>query len=448
MSTTLRDALVQRIDQVDPSHPDVDALVGLGERRLRGRQVAAVLGSAAAVLVVIALVIGGATLIGPSKGSTGPIDKPSPNPIQTERPHGTYHPPEGTKRLNPRQTVQSYNAQLVGALTSFDDPDVRISLWTTRCLVCPGLGFGRGPQSFNALAVTDDGYRTATYLRQDAFNLDSIRRVSRDTFLLYDPNNMGKLVSADGTLRRVRLVDEARTPDDPRLVYRCGGDDTGPGIGWCVLDLPTATAARLPATFTMTGRSAGNPALGQQAWGAEGMGAPPYRAWWNDGDIRRTSDLAHPFQVVPSVTQGEDTPTYVRWPVWSHHLDVFQVTDRAGGLTKIGSRPWLPITRAQITDPTHPKEVGIMVEYARTPDGGLLAWSSWWAARRPGLIIWRAPSLTSGEFEKVYEGPPYSQWSLAGYRSEVVGHHGRIYLDRLVSDDEGRTWTEQATTWR
>ena len=83
MSTTLREALARRADQAGPPELDVDALIDLGERRLRRRQVGAVLASAAAVLVVIALVIGGASLVGPSK-STGPIDKPSPSPSPSD----------------------------------------------------------------------------------------------------------------------------------------------------------------------------------------------------------------------------------------------------------------------------------------------------------------------------------------------------------------------------
>ena len=62
MNTTLRDALAEQIDEVGPAHLDVDELVGLGESRLRRRRLTAALGSAAAVVLVIALAIGGAAL--------------------------------------------------------------------------------------------------------------------------------------------------------------------------------------------------------------------------------------------------------------------------------------------------------------------------------------------------------------------------------------------------
>jgi hypothetical protein len=454
MSTTLREELARRADQAGNPELDVDALIDLGERRLRRRQVGTVLATSAAVLLVIALVIGGATLIGPSK-STGPIDKPSPNPTptptRTERPHGNLHPPKGLEKLTPRQTVQSYNAQLIGALTSFDDPDVRISVWATACLVCPPMSGGRGPQVFNAIAVTDDGFRTATYLRPHMWILGSILSVGRNTFLLNDTGNgIQKLLSANGTLRRVRMVDETRTPNDPRLVFQCTGYPGGAFIGgWCVLDVASATAARLPATFVDNGDSAGDPGLGQRPWGTDVISNVD-SAWWTDGGVSRYAALPQIglTKPVPSLLRNDDAPTYVRWrPASSHRLDVFRVNDRSGGLTKVASRPWLPLTRLQISDPGHPNEIGISVDYARMPDGGLLAWSYREVTRRSGLTIWRAPSLTAGEFEVVYQGAPWTEWNL-GFDPKVVLHDGRLHLDRLVSDDDGRTWTEQVTSWR
>jgi|RhiMetdeSRZDD1v2_1073273.scaffolds.fasta_scaffold39370_4 hypothetical protein len=76
MSTTLREALAARIDQVGPAHPDLDELVGLGERRLRRRRIAVVVASGAAVILVIALAIGGAAMINYAKHDNGPVDHP------------------------------------------------------------------------------------------------------------------------------------------------------------------------------------------------------------------------------------------------------------------------------------------------------------------------------------------------------------------------------------
>ena len=417
----------------------------------------AVTGAAGVAALVTAMVVGGLTFTGSGQHSAGPIDKPSPtiapSPSHTERPHGTFHPAKGIERLTPRQTVQSYNAQLVAAAVSLDDPDIRVSLWSTTCQVCPKpFTESRFRPTFNAVAVTDDAFRTARYVRGPGLAiLDSISSVSPDTFLFNDRSNgVLKLLGTDGVLRRVRMVDESRAPDNPRLVVPCGGFDGGLGVGWCVLDPTTATAARLGATFAESGYSAGNPALEQRPWGSESTAAPPYRAWWDQGGVRGYADLplsdVQIWRPVPSLTRGEDAPTFVRWRKWSHRLDVFRVDDRSGVLSKVASRPWLGLTRAEIGERGHPNEIGLDVEYARMPDGALLAWSSREFTRRPGLTIWRSRSLTSGEFEPVYAAP--TSFAPVSYEPDLVIHEGRIHLGTLVSDDDGRTWTEPVTTWR
>jgi hypothetical protein len=358
------------------------------------------------------------------------------------------HPPKGIKQLTPRQTVQSYNAQMTAAAVSLEDPDVRVSVWSTTCLVCPKpFPDSRFRPEFHALAVTDDAFRTARYIRGPGLAiLTSIHSVDRDMFLLSDRSNgVLKLLGTDGALRRVRMVDEPRTPDDERLVIPCGGFDQGWGVGWCVLDPATATAGRIPATFIATGISAGVPVLGQRPWGAESMAAPPRRAWWDDGGVRRYADVPltdrETFDAVPSLARNEDTPTYLRWRLWSHRLEVFQVEDRSDGLTKVGTRPWLPATHREMGELGHPNEV-LELDYARTPDGGLLAWSYREFGQRPGLTIWRAESLTAGDFETVYAGDQLYQGL------ELTVHDGRIYLGPVVSDDDGRTWAEPVAAWR
>jgi len=71
-----------------------------------------------------------------------------PTPSRTERPEHTIQPAKGTEELTPRQTVLSENAQLLTAMTSLDDPDVRLSLWSAECLVCPTQSNGRGKPWF------------------------------------------------------------------------------------------------------------------------------------------------------------------------------------------------------------------------------------------------------------------------------------------------------------
>jgi hypothetical protein len=81
MNTTLREALARRANDAGLPDLDIEALVGLGEHRLRRRRRAAVLGSAAAVVVVIALAVG-ASLHGPVKRSQGPVNHPRPSPTE------------------------------------------------------------------------------------------------------------------------------------------------------------------------------------------------------------------------------------------------------------------------------------------------------------------------------------------------------------------------------
>jgi hypothetical protein len=83
MTTPLRDALTQRINQVGPAHPNVEELIGLGERRLRRRWLTAAAGTGAAVALAIALVVGGTAWNRSADHQEGPIDRPV-TPDQTQ----------------------------------------------------------------------------------------------------------------------------------------------------------------------------------------------------------------------------------------------------------------------------------------------------------------------------------------------------------------------------
>jgi hypothetical protein len=459
--------LVHAADGVDGHSPDRLAEVHRRIDRARRRRAASAV--AAAVVVVLALVAGSFALADLTGRTPDPADshrpQPSPTRSESERPTVRFQPKAGAERLTPRQTVLSDNAVLLQAVTAFDDPDVRVSLWETTCFACvPPCEGCRPNPTFRALAVTADGYRTTRYLRPRLENFRSITRMSGHTFLLDGgPGFALRLLDTKGRLRTVRMVDEVRRPDDPGLLFQCDRTYAGGGefpSGWCVLDIRTATAASLPETFIATGHSAARPALGQRPWGLD-LSVPYYYygAWWADHGVRRYADLpgfgsppqrpTGPPELIGQVVSlsDDDTPTYYYWPLWSDHVDVFTVRDRSGGLRKIASRPWLPLTREQMSEVGHPKELGIYAHVVRTPDGGLLAWDYGEFSHQPGLRVWRADSLTSGQFRTVYEG---GRQALDTARSdpEITVHDGRIYLDTLVSDDDGRTWTEPVTTWR
>ena len=103
MTTTLREALTQRINQVGPAHPDIEELVGLGEQRLRRRRLAAVAGAGTAVAVAIAIAIGGTALNRSADQRPGPI-RPSPDETPQDTDHHADHNP--ADRLQRRPLLQ------------------------------------------------------------------------------------------------------------------------------------------------------------------------------------------------------------------------------------------------------------------------------------------------------------------------------------------------------
>jgi hypothetical protein len=461
----LRD-LARLADDLGDTAPDRLAAVHRRIDRARRRRTASAV--VAAVVVAIAVVAGSVVLGDLADRTPDPADThrpvPTPTSSETQRADDLFHPAEGTERLTPRQTVQSYNARLLLAVTAFDDPDVRVSLWETDCLACPPCDGCRSHPTFRALALTTDGYRTTTYLRPGTYNVQSITRTDHHAFLLNDElNARQRLLTTDGRLRPVRMVAAQRSTEDPDLVFECDRNLTDPVLGydkgeagWCVLDVHSATATSLSSTFVV-GRSAARPALGQQPWGIEyvyDQAADGYiisgydRAWWSDSGRRRYAELPRERQFQPVLSlSDDDTPTYVTWRTWSDHLDVYVVRDRSGGLRKVGRRPWLPVARQEVSEPGHPKEVALYPHYARTPDGALLAWSYGELTRHPGLTVWRADSLTGGAFVPVHEDGRIGKES-SNQGLDLAVHDGRLYLDTLVSDDDGRTWTEPVTTWR
>jgi hypothetical protein len=84
MTTPLREALTERINQVGPAHLDIEELVGLGEQRLRRRRYAAVAGSGVAVALAIALAIGGTSWNRSADQNSGPIDRPPKHPNRSQ----------------------------------------------------------------------------------------------------------------------------------------------------------------------------------------------------------------------------------------------------------------------------------------------------------------------------------------------------------------------------
>lgn len=94
MSASLRD-LRQRAESVAVPQVDVSALVTSGERRLRRRRLAVTTGSAA---VVLALVLGVATLTNGTHRSQDPVNDP-PTPTPTPTPTSVVDNPDSVRQL-------------------------------------------------------------------------------------------------------------------------------------------------------------------------------------------------------------------------------------------------------------------------------------------------------------------------------------------------------------
>ena len=120
------------------------------------------------------------------------------------------------------------------------------------------------------------------------------------------------------------------------------------------------------------------------------------------------------------------------------------VRPRSGGLVSLGSRPFprFPPPGLRTENVWYPG-------FFRTPDGELLAVIHSFDDA-PGLMAWRAPSLTAGAFELVYDGRVGPAWTREATEWDDVPsvRGGELHLGLLASHDDGRTWADPVTVWR
>ncbi len=457
--------LARRAEPVRGREADRLAEVRARVRVVRRRRIiAATAGAALAVAVGVGVL--SPRLFADTAPPTNPPGPSTRTPTPTVTP-GTpleaklFHPRAGTTRLTLRQTVLSWNAEQLSGVATPDDPDVRLSIWRTECTVCPAGEAGR--PVFHAMALTRDGYRTTTYLRLPTEGVDlgpgrtrsedldppTISSPAPGVFLLVEHlNGPAWVLHADGTLRRLRLAAETSRITDRHLVHPCPSFREGTGDGWCLLDPRRATTAPVRGTGVGQGHSAADPGLGQEPWGIVNttQNGPGDSAWWQDHGVRRTQELPRLLArgIVRSLS-GSDVPTYWTSQRGAHSMEIRVVRPRSGGLVSLGSRPFPGFSR-----PGH----GLRLEdvwspgFFRTPDGALLAVSH--SSYAPGLMVWRAPALTTGAFELVYDGTGREPWTRLAPEADYVPRvrDGILHLGLLASRDDGRTWADPVTVWR
>ena len=136
---------------------------------------------------------------------------------------------------------------------------------------------------FNAMAVTTDGWETATYRRPPMGAGRPFRVLSpaAGVLLVIDDSNGGEwLVYEDGSATRVERVVEDRPADEPRQWFEClsGVDDRRRGVRWMSTPRrPTSGAhrgretlrPRSTASGSGCGSSAVHPGVGVEPWGRE-----------------------------------------------------------------------------------------------------------------------------------------------------------------------------------
>jgi hypothetical protein len=432
-------------ERVQP--PPLSVLEDVARRRAR---LTAAVASAAGVAAVV--VAGMLVLLVPREDGAvpeparTPTPSPSPTQIATDGPGGeATHASDTSMTL--REVVTKPNADLVLSGVSADDPDFRVGIWSAPCSWCPNDDEPRGRPRFWAMAITTDGFETATYrripyhpYRDPAFT--QVVSVGPGLLLLVDAGNLnrpGWLLRDDGTL--THLTGVAATRSGPaRRWHWCGGYDADPydaesPIGWCLLDPATNTSYQADAPWLVDeyvhGRPAVSPAEADEPWGLENVAnLVPY---WYEGGVLHTRDFgpADAIGTVSGMPRGQIA-------VWS--------LDRRAQLLTIRSsadhgRSWqvrrlaVPSARARLS--VHRTSAGSLVALDDPDQVVLYEW--------PARTIWRADP-DADAFDVVYAES--ERTDVAGYDAPGFTElDDRIWSGGLWSEDDGRTWTA-VRDWR
>ncbi len=440
--------------------PDLDALRVIANRasappfdtlekvaRRRDRRTAA---SVASLTIAALIVVGGAIAVTGSDddASPEPVITPGPTATPTTSPTADESPThQSDTSMTPEEVVLADNAKLWFGGASADDPDFRMSVWTTRCTWCPKSVDGVRPE-FTVMATTTDGFATTTY-RRPRFpgGVYYVHSPAPGVLMVVDDSNGGEwLVRDDGTTtkRLTRMVDN-RPADQPRQWFQClSGTEQ---VTWCAVDVATETVYEWRGPWTGSPgntRSAVTPDSGLEPWGRQLLDASEGAlvAWWDQNGVRRTRVLASPDttgadaeRLVGDMVLGsfEDDLLY-----WSHGLRsddlVFHVGDDGGA-------SWRTIKQSLPTPTVSTEEI------VGTPEGGIILRNLDYMTPTVKVTMWRLESLEEGEWTLVYSGElPEGMDNALVQPLTSVGHRLQSGSS-LYSDDDGRSWTA-TTTWR
>jgi hypothetical protein len=357
--------------------------------------------------------------------------------------------------MTPREVVPADGARLQWTAVSTDDLDFRVSVWEAVCTWCPRYPKdSRFPHpSFLGLAITNDGFATATYRHVGTLEFEEGGLVPVDVvspgpglLLLVDSSNGGAwLVRDDGTVTRLAESAGAKAGGDPREWFICKNPHAN--LPWENPDMPANTWCRLDAetnTIHLAGSawwgldeigfdtvSVVSPASGSLPWGLRNQSFDRLVSWWDTGGSRHAKDFgpAHASGAVTNAPAG--VMSYWAWQKGSPTLTIFTSSDKGAS--------WQRSTVPVPYRPIRPWDLDL----SWTPDGALLGLQEdAFDVNNPsdtvgtGIRLWRSASPDRGAFTKVYEGVP------DGYPTTTTFTIAdrRIWWNGLWSDDDGVSW--------
>jgi hypothetical protein len=441
-----------------PSYAELTAVARSRDRR------AALLAAAGSVAVVVAVVVGALlTTNARDHSAPQPVITPTPRPTPSPSRPPTHH---SATSMTPREVVRADDARLQWSAVSADDPDFRVAVWEAECTWCP-----RSPEdsrfphpSFLGMAITNDGFATATYrhtgfLEAEEGGLLSINAVSPGPGLLLLVTNSEAgdwLVRDDGTVTRQARSSGPAESAGPRAWFVCLTDfdhlpweNPGtPSVTWCAVDADANTVHVMGGSWR-GGDEMGDdepsmvpPGSGDQRWGVRNQSLQRLVGWWDAGGSRRSKDFgaADASGAIGNAPAG--TMSFWAWSKGSPTLTVFTSSDE--GASWETSTVAAPIRRI--------KPWGFDLSW--TPDGALLAREDYVSETVPSgpgwagyaIRLWRSPAPADGAFTKVYEGDSGNPALGPGTPAfTVVG--SRIWSKGFWSDDDGMSWTT-VPRWR